>query len=175
MRFKTHGTKADHVLVDIKNAEASVTIKKGAPVFADPSLTTYGNAGLEVKSVEALADVNQPFFFGLAAAEIAPGDPGAAVVFGFYEDTLILLRTRSATDADWASVEAHSVGEGLDFNTQAGVQGLVKMGTIGPVANSLPALILAESLASIASVAGTDFTGTVTVSTTNLRAMVRAL
>lgn len=169
MRFKTHGNKADHTLVTIKNAD-TVTMKKGSPIFADPAQT-----GLECVSAESLADTKQAFFFGLIAAETQSGDPGEAVVFGFYEDARILLRTRSATDADWASVEAHSVNEALDFVTTPGVQALIKMGTIGPIANVLPALVLAESLASIASLAGTDFSGTVTVSTTNLRAMVRAM
>lgn len=174
MRFKTHGNKADHVLITVKNAEASVTIKKGAPIFADPASSAAGGAGLEVKSAELLADVNQPFFFGLAAAEIAPGDPGEAVVFGFYDSARVMLRTRSATDADWASVEAHSIGEGLDFVTLAGVQAVSKMGTIGPT-NVMPALVLAQTYSSLASIAGTDYTATFTRSDTNLRAMVRTL
>lgn len=168
MRFKTHGNKADHILVTVKNAD-TVTIKKGAPIFLDPAQT-----GVEVTSEESLTDVKQPFFFGLMAAETQAGDFGEAVVFGFYEDARIMLRTRSATDADWASVEAHSVGEGLDFVTQVGNQGLIKLGTIGPT-NVAPFLVLAESLASLASVAGTDYTATDTVSIANLKAMVRAM
>ncbi len=117
MRFKVAGNKKDIVAVVVKNAETTITISAGAPVFLAANGT---NDGLAVTSAVSEAAASQTGFFGIATADIAPGALGEAQVFGFFDTARMLIATRSATSAVWASFVAGSIGAFCYPNTQTG-------------------------------------------------------
>src|SRR5437867_8575137 len=117
MRFKVAGNKKDIVAVVVKNAETAITISAGAPVFLAVNGT---NDGLAVVSPVSITAAKQCTFFGFALTDIAPGQFGESIVFGFYDSARVAVATRSATSADWASFVAGSVGAVLVPGTGTG-------------------------------------------------------
>lgn len=168
MRFKQTGPGREYLIANIVNNEGLVTIKQGAPVFADPS-----SSGLKVLSAEALPDAKHAFFFGLAITDVPPGSHSESLVFGFFETGRILLRSRAASSDAWPAIDAVSAGAGLDIITDAGVQALYPHG-LGVQTNRSPFLVLAADIASAVSVASTSTDSSV-YSTTTKRVQVRSL
>lgn len=125
MRWKTIGNKKDTISVVVQSSETSVTIKKGGPVFADP---TASNPGLSVLSAESLAAASQGFFMGLAHADIAPAALGEAQISLMFEYGRLLVTTRAASTDVWASYAALAIGDVVDLVTTAGVQGFSRRG-----------------------------------------------
>jgi len=125
MNFKQVGNKPDKLSVRIKSDEASVTIKQGGPVFLKADGTDPGKS---VVSAESLAAALQPFFFGFALMDVAVGADADAIAFGMYDYARVLLTSRSATDATWASYSAGALGDIMAINTVAGVQAMQRTG-----------------------------------------------
>ena len=174
MRFKYTGKGKDDVLVVIKNAETSIAIKSGAPVF----LALNGSEdGLQVTSVEAIGEWQYNLFYGFSIQDILPGAVGEALVFGFCPTIRMLLNTRAAITDDWLSYPAGNTGDILFPVTGPNIQAMSVFSS-GQYTQSPFFAALAQSYASGSSTAGdtsTDNTDTRTAILTNLKAFVRAL
>lgn len=128
MRFKLVGNKLDITAVVIRNND-TVAIKVGAPVAQDFAGTL---PGVDAKTVVSLAAAEQGGFFGIALADINPGDYGESQVYGYNSIARVVLAGRSATNATWSSIAAGSIGEYLTIATgtgTAGNQALIRVGT----------------------------------------------
>lgn len=132
MNFKFVGNKKDVGRVVIKNSDTNI-IQVGAPVVLDFSATT--DIGLAVKSSTSLAAAEQGNFFGIALQALNNGAVGESQVFGHNAIARVILTTRTATGATWASIAAGSIGEyltmgtGTGSNATAGDQALIRVGT----------------------------------------------
>ena len=120
--------------VTIKNNDAQV-LKANAPVVLDFSVTG-ADLGRAVKSTNSLAAAEQGNFFGInISGDLNNGIEGEAQVFGYNPNARVVLTTRTATGATWASIAAGSIGEYLTMGTGTGSaaslgdQALVRVGT----------------------------------------------
>jgi hypothetical protein len=125
MRFKPVGNKKDLIANNILSDEASITILAGGPTFLKPDGL---QPGISAVSAETLAAALQPFFWGFALTDVVPGALGEAIGFGMYDYARVLLTSRSATDATWASYSAIALGDIMAIVTTAGVQAVQRTG-----------------------------------------------
>lgn len=166
--IKMVGNKNDVFRVVIKNNDTQV-IFANAPVVLDFSGTT--DLGKAVKTTNSLAAAEQGNFFGInISGNLGVGVDGEAQVFGYNPNARVVLTTRSATNATWASIAAGAIGEYLTLGTGtgsaagAGDQALVRVAT---AAMSVAQFIkLCESFASTDTQASSLGPQSVTVWTT---------
>lgn len=176
MRFKQIGNKYDIGAVVIKNNDTA-TIFSGAPVALDFSGTT--ELGAMVKSTNSLAAAEQGNFFGIALSQILAGQYGEAQVFGYNSIARVILSTRSATTATWASIAAGSLGEYLTLGTGTGSaaavgdQALIRVATAAQTVAQFARLC--ETFASTDTQASSAGPQSVTVWTTTRKIFLRAM
>lgn len=125
MRIKQVGNKKESAAGNFVSDEATITILAGSPVYLKPDGTV---PGLSAVSADSIAAARQPFFFGLAIADTAPLGLSEAVVYGMFDYARIVLTSRSATSATWASYAALAIGDIMSVVTAAGVQALSQSG-----------------------------------------------
>jgi hypothetical protein len=116
MTSKTLGNnKAEAVYLSCKSAESSASIPRGTPVALVMNATNDGLA--VVLPSTATATKAEVLAFGVTPAAIAAGNFGKVQAYGFCRNAVLVKRTRSATDADWASTAAAAVGAILTIDT----------------------------------------------------------
>lgn len=176
MRFKFAGNKLDIAAVVIKNNDTQ-SIFVGAPAVLDFSGTT--ELGTMVKTTNSLAAAEQGNFFGIALATILNGQYGEAQVFGYSSITRVVLTTRTATTATWASIAAGSIGEYLTIGTGTGSaaavgdQALIRVGTAAQTVAQFARLC--ETFASTDTQASSVGPQSVTIWTTTRKVFLRAM
>lgn len=145
MKQQTLGNKPQRQWKHIKSGEATLTIKKGAPVVLklDGAISTLGYT---VKSIEGLAAAEQGMFFGLAVEDVVAGAESTSV-FGFWEYTRMIVRSRAASSDVWASTTGIALGDVLALMTLGGVQA-VSRSAAGSALTNPHAIIAAETRAS---------------------------
>ena len=173
MRWQTLGDKPGIAVEQIRSGEASVTIKKGAPVFLQLSGTENG---LRVVSAESLAAALQVSFWGLALTDVVAGALGESILYGYYPFARYIYTTRAASTDVWASYSAGAIGDVLGFRTTLGDQCLTR--SVAAAATAFqPMIILAETYASqttqASSVSATNDTRT--ASTAAIKVVLRGL
>lgn len=181
MRLKFVGNKADKAVVVIKNANTSIEIKPGAPVFFDCDAASP-NQGLSVLSPDGLPNAEQGFFAGFnltpspSGATLLVGDTGESLVYGIYDYARVLLSTRAASTDVWASYSAVALGDIMSFVSTSGVQAVQRSAAgsatcLGWWVQAAQTLVSQTTQAS--SVA--NGVGNSTAMVTQLRVMVRVL
>ena len=172
MRAKYVGNRADRIIMNIKNAEATAVIPTGYPVIFNLSATAVDKGdGRDVVLPATAGSALYQLGAGVCASpNLAVGDMGEAIMYGFCSSTAVLLRTRANSTTTWASVA--SIASALlltpDFTNNC-------WGTLANVAAaSSPGCVLLDNIGTIqtaASAAG----GTAVVSTGLYRSFVRML
>lgn len=125
MKFQTLGGKPQYASVTVKNADTLI-IPKGAPSFYDPT-QTGDKLGLAVLSDTALAAANQGFFAGIAKADIGIARFGDSECYGLVP-CRVIVATRSATSAVWASYVALAIGDIMGFSSAVSAQAIIRLG-----------------------------------------------
>lgn len=177
MRFKYDGNKKDTGAIVFRNNETTNNIKVGAPVVLDFQATA--TLGLDCKSTNSLAAAEQGNFYGIALSEVLPGAFGEAQIFGHNAIARVILSTRTATTATWASIAAGSIGEYLTMGTGTGSaaavgdQALVRVGTAAQTVAQFARL--AETFASTDTQASSIGPQSVTVWTTARNIFLRSM
>ena len=111
MRAKYTGNKADKIIFNIKNAEASATIALGAPVIFSLSSTAAADDGLAVVNPSTAAVANYQLGAGVNCTyALANNQMGEALIYGYCPSTLVKLGTRATSTDSWASVAAIASG-----------------------------------------------------------------
>jgi hypothetical protein len=139
------GNKPNRSRNKVRNAESTLTIVKGAPMYYRMNGT---NDGVDVLSAANLAAANQGLFAGIAMQDIAPGKIREGLVSGLCEYTRVITSTRAASTDVWASYSAGALGDILAVNSatndgSSGVQAISRIG-VGS-SNNYPALQLAQT------------------------------
>jgi hypothetical protein len=149
----------------VKNAEAADTIPAGSPVALVLNGTDDGLAVVLPKTATAVK--GHTLNYGVALGPIAVGQRGRAQAYGFCRNTVTVVRTRSASDANWASTAAGAVGDPLIIDTannafkRASIPAVDVTGTAGSdtIARDFnmfaPLAVLAQTLGSASTVAST--------------------
>jgi hypothetical protein len=163
MRF-IGGDKAEAIVNPVRNRETS-TIPVGTPV----ALVLDGTRdGLDVVlPATAAAAKAHTLSYGVAKTALPAGQLGNAQAYGFCRQSVMIVRSRSATDANWASTAARAVGVGLKVDTANNafdyfaaptsyVTGSAASDTLAMNFDGfMPKAVLAEALASATTVAST--------------------
>jgi hypothetical protein len=184
MRTQTLGDKPAFFSFRAKNAESSDSITAGAPVAFVMNAT--GDGFDVVLPATATAAKATRLGFGVALETIATAHSGEVQVYGFCRNSAMIVRTRSASDAVWASMPGFSVSQVLTINTvgngfaTAAVPASYVTGTAGSDTLALaldmfmPYAILCESRASVTTAASTT-SFVATVSTALVKTFLRML
>lgn len=135
MRFTTvQFAETERVTCSIRNANASLAILDGMPVFmntfdqvttdtnASPSTSSLNQVGVDVRSYStATGSSIGNLFAGIAkvnnsrvtqATGLAVGDFGEAVCYGF-TDAIVVRRTRATSTDSWATIGSFGAGDQL--------------------------------------------------------------
>ena len=158
--------------IRVQNAEASASITRGTPVCFVFNGTNDGvgvvlpNTGAAIKATA--------LFAGVASQTIAAGKQGIITISGYSVFVKVLRQTRAASTDVWATTPAYAVGEVLTIDTVNNV-----MNRSASIAASafLPLMVVAQTLASAATLASTNFTTgySRTAFTTSIRALIRSM
>lgn len=149
------------------NGESSADILRGNVVCLDSS-----NLGqVKLPSGSGGATVATPLFAGIAVTDAKPGDPVGIVCGGYVAEAMFVVRTRAAGTDTWASVPARAIGDLLTIDT---TNNALAYSAPGAASLGLPAAVLLESMASVAS-APSSFGGTALAQITKVKVWVRAL
>lgn len=166
------GNKPNTMRAKIRSGETSITILKGGPVFYTLG-TTVADNGIKVVSASGLADVSQGLFAGFAMQDVAVGQYREAQIEGICEYARLILTTRSATSATWASQAAGAIGDVLSIAT--GTNNCQALSDVGVgSAGIFPRFVLGTSWASITTQAS-SLGPTGTAWTTTGRIFIRSL
>lgn len=168
------GDKANRARAKVRNAETSITILKGAPMFYNMNGTSDG---IDAISSEAIPAAKQGFFAGIALQDIAPGKIRESLVSGVCEFARILTASRAATTDAWASYAAGATGDILSFLSGAGLQAFARSAA-GSASNQFWVAQLVGTFASAttqASSVGSATFSASTWSTTTAKVFLRGL
>lgn len=132
-RIKQVGNGRDLFAVVFKNSDTQV-IKANAPIILDFAAAA-ADLGKACKTTNSLAVAEHGNFFGInISGDIGVGFEGEAQVYGYNPNARVILTTRTATNATWASIAAGSIGEfltlgsGTGSHASLGDQALVRAG-----------------------------------------------
>ena len=153
--------------ISLLNGESSSTITAGSPVVLSASDT-----GSKVV-LPATAGVTQStsLFAGIAINSATPGNAVEVVGNGYVAKVKFVHRTRAASTDSFASVAAMAVGNLLTIDT---VNNGVAYSTVGAASLAVNAIVLMETIASIASAASTT-SNSALASTSMVKCWVRGL
>lgn len=147
MNIKSLGNAPERRITQVRNDEASVTIGVGRPFCFNVDGTR--NCQDVVLPGTAGAALATSLFAGIAAEDIEPGTFGAGIAGGFCQYALVTRQVRAATTDSFASAASIPAGAILQVDTAGNA--------LSVSANSLaasgffPAMVLAESMPSLAS------------------------
>lgn len=175
MRTKYIGNKPDRIAMVIRNQEASAAIPLGAPVLLQLTSTLDADGdGMDVVLPSTAAAINYQLIYGVNASyQLAAGQFGEAIVYGYTPSTLVKLNSRATSTDSWSSMAAIASGLLLtpDYTNN------VWQTTAIVAANSTPQCILVDAIASIATAVSNGYAAadTRTVATGLKRSFVRML
>jgi len=168
---QNNNNKPERGTVRIKNAEASATINAGQPVCLVMNGTDDGLA--VVLPGTGGATKAHSLFFGVATENIATGNFGNSMVYGFHPAAVFYRgQTRAASTDSWAS--AASVAQGALLAIDTAFNAMVSNAASVGATAYLPFALLGESIASAASSASATSDTRLSISTAQkviLRAM----
>src|ERR1035437_6111518 len=105
MRAKYVGNKADKIIMNVRNDEASTTILAGTPLVLN--LSTTASASGDGLGVVLPATAGDPLSFackyGVATNTLAVGQYGETVLFGIVTNALIARATRASSTASFST------------------------------------------------------------------------
>lgn len=153
--------------ISLINGESSSSITAGEPVV----LSASDNGAKVVLPATAGATVSTPLFAGIAAKTTTVGNAVEIVAGGYCAKAKFVVRTRAASTDSFSTVAAMAIGNILTIDT---VNNGVAYSTVGAASMAVPAIVLMESIASIAGVASATSLSA-TVSTSSVKVWVRAL
>ncbi len=167
------GNKADHVMLNVKNAEATASIPRGTPVIAVFNGTDDGMAVVLPSTAGSAKSFN--FRYGVATTTLAAGQQGEAIAFGYVVYALITRMTRAGTSTSdsWTSSAAIASGVGLGIDTLNNAF-LVGASRAGDLVSAADNAVLVDSLSSM-SASATATTDTRTAILVGARVFVRML
>ena len=153
--------------ISLLNGESSSSITAGEPVV----LSASDNGAKVVLPATGGVTQATPLFAGIAVKTTTPGNAVEIVGAGYVAKAKFLVRTRAASTDSFSTVAAMAIGNMLTIDT---VNNAVAYSTVGAAALAVPAVVLMESIASIAGVASAT-SNALTYSTTSVKVWVRAL
>jgi hypothetical protein len=172
MRAKYNGNKPDRIIMNIYNAEVSAAIPLGYPViFSLSSTAVAGHDGMDVVLPATATSASYQLGSGVNCTPLlAVKNYGEAIMYGYCENTAVVLRTRANSTTTWASVASIASAVLLvpDFTNN----GWATLANV--VAQSGPNVILVDNIATLAS-AASAIGGTALVSTGLYRSFVHML
>lgn len=175
MRAKFVGNKADKLIMNVRNDEASASIPAGTPVILNLSTTASATAdGLGVVLPATAGSANSySLKYGVLTTVLTTGQYGESVLFGIATNAIVIRATRAASTDSWSATNssASGVGLGIDTVNNAFTLGASIAGAI--VSNALAAVLL-DSLSNIVASASAT-SDTRTALTTAYRVFVRML
>jgi len=119
------GNKPNRARAKIRSKETTVTILKGGPSFYTMTGT---DDGLNAVSAEAIANVQQGLFAGIAAQDILPNKIRETIIHGVVEFARVLTASRPTTTDAWVSYPAGAIGDVMSMISGAGLQGFTRAG-----------------------------------------------
>lgn len=184
----------ERIYIPIFSLETSLTIPYGAPVCFKMDASTNGsspgatitNDGLGVVLPETGAAIKaHAFFAGIARGNVSGrtdntipiNKRGLAQVFGICISTVLVLSTRATTTDVWASQAAYAVGDLLQVQTVAGLQGMSDVGSVAATSFLPYAVNAGFTQASVTTTASSAYStfSAATVMTTSGKVFLRAM
>lgn len=150
MRIKTAGNKRDGVFIVVVNSEATATLQLGQPVFYKLTGTADAtNDGVAAVNPSTALVASYQLCAGVLTSQLAVGQFGESLVFGYSASTLVKLASRAATTDSWSSYAAVASGVLLlpDFTNN------VWISAANVAAQSSPQNILLDAIASVGTLA----------------------
>jgi len=173
MRLGQLGGKAEIVLINIKNAEASASIANGTPVAFVYNGTDDGLA--VVLPATAAGTKATSLFAGICempgGTTLIVGAIGKAIANGLALSVKITQTTRAATTDSWSTFAAIATGDIFTVDT---VNNAMQRQTAGVVTGFLPFAIAGQSLGSGSGTASAT-SDTRTVQTGTIKMHIRAM
>lgn len=177
MRTKCVGNKADRVIMNIRNGEASTTIPRGTPVVLKFTNSAAASGdGLDVVLPSTAGDGAGATFaykYGVATDSIAVNQMGESILFGVCTYAIVVVATRGGTSgaSSWPTAsQADGVALGIDSLNNAFIVGA---SIAGSIASNNAAAVLIDSFTVSATATATNVTNT--AATQALRVFVRML
>jgi hypothetical protein len=150
MRVKLIGNKADKVIMNVRNDEASASIPAGTPVILN--LSTTASASADGLGVVLPATAGDPLSFaakyGVLTNTLAVGQYGETVLFGIVTNALIARATRASSTASFSTYTTIASGIGLGIDTVNNAFGSAGASVAGIIASNAMMAILLDSLGS---------------------------
>ncbi len=147
MRAKYVGNKADKIIMNIRNDEASASIPAGTPVVLNLSTTASATAdGLGVVLPATAGDpLSYACKYGVSTTTLTTGQSGESVLFGIATNALIVRATRASSTASFSTFTTYASGIGLGIDT---VNNAFTVGAsiAGAIASNAMMAILLDSL-----------------------------
>lgn len=150
MQFKQAGNKRDSISIVVVNKEASATLQIGQPVFYNLSGTAdANNDGLGVVNPSTELVAAYQLCAGVLQNQLAVGQFGQSLVFGYSSSTLVKLASRATSTDSWSSYAAVASGVLLlpDFTNN------VWISAANVAAQSSPQNILLDAIVSVTTLA----------------------
>jgi hypothetical protein len=107
--------KPEDIVLAVRNAEVSATIRGGSPVVLAMNGTDDGLA-VVLPSSSTAAKIGA-FQIGVAIRDMSPGETNDCQVYGFNRNARILRSTRAASTDAWASMAAITIGDLLSIDS----------------------------------------------------------
>src|ERR1035437_3222095 len=150
MRVKLIGNKADKVIMNVRNDEASASIPAGTPVILN--LSTTASASADGLGVVLPATAGDPLSFaakyGVLTNTLAVGQYGETVLFAIVTNALIARATRASSTASFSTYTTIASGIGLGIDTVNNAFGSAGASVAGLIASNAMMAILLDSLGS---------------------------
>ena len=186
------GNKPQKYLNQVRNAESTASIARGTPVVLNlsgtPQPSTYQNglpAGFEDGLQVVLPSTGGAFAaayydYGVAAADILAGQLGDALLDGVIQ-ALVIINTRSASTANWASNATQAASALLSIDTVNNAFSQIASSGTQPSTNnpstyfSQYIAIMIDSVATQATASSSNTNDTRTISTALKRVFLRRM
>lgn len=148
MRAKFVGNKADKIIMNVRNDEASASIPAGTPVVLNLSTTASASAdGLGVVLPSTAGDpLSFACKYGVLTATLAAGQFGESVLFGIVTNALIVRATRASSTASFSTFTTVASGIGLGLDTVNNAFNTTGASIAGAIASNAMMAILLDSL-----------------------------
>lgn len=149
MQFKQAGNKRDGIAIIVQNQEATATLQIGQPVFYNLTSTVNVDDGLDVVNPSTALVAAYQLCAGVLQNQLAAGQFGQSLVFGYSPSTLVKLASRATSTDSWSSYAAVASAVLLlpDFTNN------VWISAANVAAQSSPLVLLLDAIASAATAA----------------------
>jgi hypothetical protein len=148
MRAKYVGNKADKIIMNVRNDEASTTILAGTPLVLN--LSTTASASGDGLGVVLPATAGDPLSFackyGVATTDIAVNQFGEAILFGICTNALVVRATRASSTASFSTFTTYASGVGMGIDTVNNAFSPVGGSIAGLIASNIMVAVLLDSM-----------------------------